>query len=41
MVSARIPAVTVNAIDEWAMRNDTTRSSAIARLVEFGLKKGK
>jgi hypothetical protein len=38
MVSARIPAPTVAAVDEWATRNETTRSGAIARLVELGLK---
>jgi hypothetical protein len=37
MVSARIPAATVGAIDEWARRNETTRSGAIALLVELGL----
>ncbi|MGC2158539.1 MAG: hypothetical protein WA662_19435 [Pseudolabrys sp.] len=37
MVSARIPAATVRAIDEWARRNETTRSGAIALLVELGL----
>ena len=37
MVSARIPVATVDAIDEWATRNGTTRSGAIARLVELGL----
>ena len=37
MVSSRIPEATVAAIDEWATRNDTTRSDAIHRLVELGL----
>jgi hypothetical protein len=37
MVSARIPPSTVDAIDEWASRNETTRSDAIRRLVEIGL----
>ena len=27
MVSARIPAATIGAIDEWARRNETTRST--------------
>jgi hypothetical protein len=36
-VSARIPTATVGAIDEWARRNETTRSGAIALLVELGL----
>jgi hypothetical protein len=42
MVSSRIPSSTVDAVDEWASKNDTTRSDAIRRLVELGLKgKGK
>jgi hypothetical protein len=38
IVSSRIPAATVAAVDEWATRNDATRSDAIRRLVELGLK---
>jgi ribbon-helix-helix CopG family protein len=38
MVSSRVPPTTVDAIDEWASRNETTRSDAIRRLVELGLK---
>jgi hypothetical protein len=42
MVSSRVPPATVDEIDEWASRNETTRSDAIRRLVELGLKaKGK
>ena len=37
MVSSRIPAATVSAIDEWATGNETTRSDAIRCLVELGL----
>jgi hypothetical protein len=37
MVSSRIPADTVSAVDEWAQHNETTRSDAIRRLVELGL----
>jgi hypothetical protein len=37
MVSSRIPQSTVDAVDEWASKNDTTRSDAIRRLVELGL----
>ena len=37
MVSSRIPAKTISAIDAWAAKNDTTRSDAIRRLVELGL----
>jgi hypothetical protein len=38
MVSSRIPAATISAIDKWAAHNETTRSDAIRRLVELGLK---
>jgi Ribbon-helix-helix protein, copG family len=38
MVSSRIPEATVGAIDKWAAHNETTRSDAIRRLVELGLK---
>jgi hypothetical protein len=38
MVSSRIPESTVKAIDQWAELNETTRSNAIRRLVELGLK---
>jgi hypothetical protein len=37
MVSSRIPTVTVSAVDDWAQRNETTRSDAIRCLVELGL----
>jgi hypothetical protein len=37
MVSSRMPQPTVDAVDEWASRNETTRSDAIRRLVELGL----
>ena len=37
MVSSRMPQPTVDAVDEWAARNGTTRSDAIRRLVESGL----
>jgi hypothetical protein len=37
MVSSRIPAAAVAAVDEWATHNETTRSDAIRRLVELGL----
>jgi hypothetical protein len=38
MVSSRIPEATVATIDGWAAQNETTRSDAIRRLVELGLK---
>jgi hypothetical protein len=37
MVASRIPQAIVSIIDDWAARNDTTRSDAIRRLVELGL----
>jgi metal-responsive CopG/Arc/MetJ family transcriptional regulator len=38
MVSSRIPQEIVAAVDDWAAKNETTRSDAIRRLVEIGLK---
>jgi hypothetical protein len=38
MVSSRIPAELVAAIDTWAAQNAMTRSKAICRLLEAGLK---
>jgi hypothetical protein len=38
MVSSRLPPAVVETVDDWALRNDTTRSDAIRRLVELGLK---
>ncbi|MET4240711.1 hypothetical protein [Bradyrhizobium sp. RT10b] len=37
MVSSRIPAEIVAAVDQWAAKNETTRSDAIKQLVELGL----
>ncbi|WP_235999482.1 ribbon-helix-helix protein, CopG family [Bradyrhizobium uaiense] len=37
MVSSRIPAATVAAVDAWAAERETTRSDAIRQLVELGL----
>ncbi|HEX9211240.1 MAG TPA: hypothetical protein VF901_12085 [Bradyrhizobium sp.] len=37
MVSSRIPVEIVRAVDQWAAKNETTRSDAIKRLVEIGL----
>jgi Ribbon-helix-helix protein, copG family len=41
LISARVPPEIVAAIDAWADKNSATRSEAIRRLVELGLKKGK
>jgi len=41
LVSSRFPDPVVAAVDAWATANETTRSNAIRRLVELGLKKGK
>jgi len=38
MVSSRLPPSAVDEIDDWALLNKTTRSDAIRRLVELGLK---
>jgi hypothetical protein len=37
MVSSRMPQPSVDAVDEWALSNETTRSDAIRQLVELGL----
>src|SRR4051794_29036496 len=37
MVSSRFPQPIVDAVDDWAGKNETTRSDAIRRLVELGL----
>ncbi|HUQ38502.1 MAG TPA: ribbon-helix-helix domain-containing protein [Aestuariivirga sp.] len=39
MYGARLPDEMVSSIDAWAKANNTTRSEAIRRLVEKGLKK--
>jgi len=42
LISARVPAKTAAAIAAWASKNQASRSEAIRRLVERGLKaKGK
>ena len=38
LVSSRFPEPVLSAVDQWASRNDTTRSDAIRRLVELELK---
>jgi Arc/MetJ-type ribon-helix-helix transcriptional regulator len=39
MVNARMPPPLIKSIDEWAAKNsDGSRSEAIRRLVELGLK---
>src|SRR5436190_24383416 len=37
MVSSRFPGMTVSTVDDWAARNETTRSHAIRQLVERAL----
>jgi metal-responsive CopG/Arc/MetJ family transcriptional regulator len=39
MYGARLPDELVAKIDAWAKANDTSRSEAIRRLVEKGLKR--
>lgn len=42
LVGARFPQDLIDSIDAWAAENDASRSEAIRRLVEIGLKaKGK
>lgn len=38
LVGARFPKEAIAQIDAWAKANETTRSDAIRRLVELGLK---
>jgi hypothetical protein len=37
-VSSRLPPAIVDEVDKWAEKNGATRSLAIRRLVEIGLK---
>jgi len=37
-IVARMPAGSIASVDAWAAANETTRSEAIRRLVEIGLK---
>jgi hypothetical protein len=37
-LTARVPAEVVRAIEAWARERDVTRSEAVTRLVELGLK---
>ena len=42
LISARIPSEVISAIEAWRVKQGVTRSEAIRRLVELGLKvKGK
>jgi Ribbon-helix-helix protein, copG family len=38
LVSARLPQPLIDQLDAWASKNGATRSEAIRRLVELGLK---
>jgi hypothetical protein len=38
MITGRMPSGLIGQIEAWASANDTTRSEAIRRLVELGLK---
>jgi len=40
-IPARFETATMEALDAWAKNNAVSRSEAIRRLVELGLKKGK
>lgn len=37
-IAARMPPALIAEVDAWSVANDTTRSEAIRRLVELGLK---
>jgi hypothetical protein len=37
-IAARMPSELIADVEAWAVANDTTRSEAIRRLVELGLK---
>jgi hypothetical protein len=37
-IAARMPSELIADVEGWAVANDTTRSEAIRRLVELGLK---
>jgi len=37
LVGARFPQELIDAIDDWASQNESSRSEAIRRLVELGL----
>lgn len=39
LVGARFPQDLIDTIDAWAAKNDASRSEAIRRLVELGLKR--
>jgi len=38
LISSRAPSETIAAIEAWAVKNGATRSEAIRRLIELGLK---
>jgi metal-responsive CopG/Arc/MetJ family transcriptional regulator len=40
-VAIRMPQTLIDQVDSWGAENEGTRSEAIRRLVELGLKKGK
>jgi hypothetical protein len=37
-ITTRMPPLLITEVEAWALANDTTRSEAIRRLVELGLK---
>lgn len=37
-MTVRLPPELVSGLEDWAKRNETTRSDAIRQLVELGLK---
>lgn len=37
MLTGRVPAEMIEAVELWAKRNDFTRSEAVRRLIQLGL----
>jgi len=38
LLTVRAPKAIIQAIESWAAKNEVTRSEAVRRMVEFGLK---
>lgn len=41
MLTGRVPAEMIEAVELWAKRNDFTRSEAVRRLIQLGLEAAK
>jgi len=40
LLTVRAPDAIIQAIEDWAAKNEITRSEAVRRLVELGLRRG-